>query len=251
MNIDQVRLSEFGDLYPACPKPESILELCPLFDSINPSNLEFLVLQSHLAYADRNEILWSERTPSRFFIIVGDGILKISHHGLNKQEITIDALGPGSFGGLHLSEADSCFVSSATSVSSFWYLKIPNDVWHKVAKLEPILNERLWNLVVKKMQSRLDLILGLLLGDEEQRIGLILLRLASQFPDKGPGRKATIPLTSLALAELSGTNIDITKSVIKSWRKEGLLHVGMRGIMVNMPDELSDEIHCRSAEMSL
>ncbi|MEI8280887.1 MAG: Crp/Fnr family transcriptional regulator [Armatimonadota bacterium] len=207
--------------------------------------------ESHLAYADRNEVLWTEGSPSRFFIVVGQGILKVTQLAINHQEVTIDALGPGSFGGLHLSVTGAHFTSTATSISNFWYLKIPDQVWHQVAEQEPCLNERLWNEVVNKMQHRIDLLSGLFLGGDHQRIGLIVLRIAEQFPERPSGKKATIPLSLQALAELSSTSLESTTSMVKSWQREGFVRIGAQGIRVLQPQELSIRIHQNSAAISL
>lgn len=247
MTHNLVTLSEFGEPFPKCPQPADVLSLCSLFENVSPASKDALVSESHLAYADRGEDLWTENAPSRFFVVVGNGIVRISHLTLNKLEVTIDVLGTGSFGGLHLSDPEARFTTTATTYSNLWYLKIPNHVWTQVSQGEPFLQDRLYREILTKMERRIDLLTGLLTGNEEERIGLVLSRLAAQFPDQRSGRKARIPLTLQGLSELTQTDPTTTKTILSRWN----VFSCPQFIRIDHPDELLDHFGQNSAVTSL
>lgn len=247
MTHNLVTLSEFGEPFPKCPQPAEVLARCSLFENVSQVSKDELVSESHLAYADRGESLWTENSPSRFFVVVGNGIVGISHLTFNKIEVTIDVLGPGSFGGLHLSDPDARFTTTATSYSNLWYLKIPNHVWTQVSQGESFLQERLYREILTKMRRRIDLLAGLLTGNQEQRIGMVLSTLSDQFPDQPSGRKARIPLTLQGLADLTKTDPATAKTILSRWN----VFSGPNYLRIDHPDDFLARVSQNSAATSL
>jgi CRP-like cAMP-binding protein len=231
--------SEIGELYLDKPTPEGVISSCRLLDGLSKSSKALLLAECHLAYAERGDQLWIAGEDSRFFVIIGKGILRLTRNSPQFREIAVEVLGPGCHAGILALCAETSYPLTATSVTPLWYLKVHSSVWNDVMKNEPGLP----NVMIKHSSERLiqslDFMANMISGEIEHRIAFCLLKVhlllnhtESQELDK------TIIINIQSLAELACTSVESTTRVTIAWQKKGWIKKVNRSIKVLRPDAL-------------
>jgi len=89
---------------------------------------------------------------------------------------------------------------------------------------------------ILELQSRQQ---ALVTGRVEQRIALILLKLAAQAGKKTPeGVLIDLALTRQDIAEMSGTTLFTVSRTLNEWERQGMLKIGRERVVIREPHGL-------------
>ena len=220
--------------YPIPTQPDAmgILAHSRLLGDVGPRDLKRLLQRSTLSYVDRGDVLWKEGSPSRFFVVVGEGLVRMTRRSPQMREVTVEILGPGDCAGILASLNHTGYLLSAIAITNTWYLKVPNDVL--VSNGDP--NARLKTRLVEELAPRLlhafDFAASMLSGSVEQRLALTLIRLCALAPPRMGESHPTLPITRQNLADIACTTVESTIRATAKWQKEGWIVSGHRSIKV-------------------
>lgn len=206
------------------PSVRAVLELSSVLNGVPEGSKEALAKVSHLAFAERGEVIWFHGSEVPFFGLVGVGFVKMVKSIASGQELTHEIMGPGQiFGMLGAIDGSGCPLS-ARAVSPCWYLKIPKRDFLPVYGEAPVLKDHVVRRLTLRLRQAHELLAQLSAGTVETRIAAILVMLANSYGrEDGNAILLEVPLTRQDIAEMAGTTVESTIRVMSRWQKQGLI----------------------------
>jgi len=195
-----------------------------------------LLSKCHLAFAERGDVLWSAGTPSRFFAIIAEGILRLSRKSIQGREVVVEVLGPGSCAGILATLSGADYPLTATAITDTWYLKAPRALWSELGDSYPEFRDRAIQDLGERLLKGFDFHAALLSGDVEQRLATAVLRVHELLPESG----ATLPITRQHLAEIACVTVESAIRVTSKWQERGWIASGYRNIKIKNLEALRD-----------
>lgn len=118
------------DTYPTFERPSniSVVDGCGLMADFAPLVRGTIASHAFMAYAERDETIWTEGSPSDFIAIVGSGSVRLTRRSSNENETAIATLGPGGCFGREAVCEGSVHQANAIAGEHTWYLKVPAEV---------------------------------------------------------------------------------------------------------------------------
>lgn len=220
-------------------KPSSagaVLRCSTLLNGLQEKDINFLAEHSHLAFAERGEVIWFHGQEHGFFGICGTGFIKMVKSNAAGQELIVELMGPGQmFGMLGTVEGTGCPLS-ARAVSDCWYLKVPKVEFMQVYRGASLLRDHVISRTTKRLKQAYDLMARMARGGIEERLAAVLFVLSESYgePDAG-GFHLNVPLTRQDMAELAGTTVESAIRVCSRWQKEGIIK--SEGRIISVLDE--------------
>lgn len=223
------------------PTIDSVVHSSTLLNSISDEERSQLAGASHLAFADRGEIIWFNGAETSFIGLVGSGFVKMVRSSPQGHDLTAEIMGPGQiFGLMGAIEGAGCPLS-ARAVTQTWYLKLPKAEMLRIYSGSPRLKERLLLRTTTRLRQAYEMMARMASGKVEQRLAAILLVLKEGYSEPvGQGFRLTVPLTRQDLAELAGTTVETTIRVLSRWQKEGILDSQDRTLTILNEASLAD-----------
>lgn len=222
------------------PSVLATLRSSTLLNSLSDAQVDLLAASSHMAYAERAEVIWLSGAEVGFAGLVGHGFVKMVRSMPTGQELTAELMGPGQiFGFLGMMQGGGCPLS-ARAVCNTWYLKMPKRELLSIYEENATLRDLLVRRTTSRLRLAYDMMARMAAGKVEQRLAAVILTLAEGYGDlQGEGFRLTVPLTRQDLAELAGTTVETTIRVLSRWQKEGVLETDGRFLVVPKTETLS------------
>lgn len=228
---------------PEKPSAISVLESCTLLNVLTYDELTALAAKSHLAYAERGEIIWLAGSSSHVFAIVGCGFVKMTRTTPQGSEVAIELLGPGQCLGLIVALEGREYPLGATAVTNTWYLKIPTPVFTEVYNSNLKLRDQLFRGLGPRLRKAHDMMARMSTGKIDQRLSAVLLILMDSYGEKcSAGVQIAVPLTRQDLSEMAGTTIETTIRIMSRWQKLGILATDHQMITIKNVPALSEAL---------
>lgn len=221
--------SEVGDVFLERPKPRDVLDRCNILQGLSPESKSELLAQCHLAYADRDETLWTGSAPARFFIVISGGLLCVKRRSPGGGSYVVNILGDGAWAGVLQSSGAALSPFTAVALSNLWYLKVPFNAWQAAKEQEPQVREVVISELSARLQSSLELVHYLGTGTTEQRLAMTVVKVAEAIQSTSK-TWVKLPLTATVLSDLIGTPLAAVLKVLHEWRSEGWFDIGVRSM---------------------
>ncbi len=217
----------------------SVLRSSTLLNGIGEDEFVRLGEVSHLAFAEKGEVIWFNGSDLSFFGLAATGFVKMVRSNPSGQEMTMEIMGPGQiFGMLGTIEGTGCPLS-ARAVSDGWYLKIPKKEFLACYRESSLLKDHVISRTTKRLKQTYDLMARMARGGIDERLAAVLFVLSESYGEPvGEGFALTIPLTRQDIAELAGTTVETVIRIFSRWQKEGIMKSEGRIISVVNEDAL-------------
>lgn len=230
-------------VYPEKPTVVSVLRGSTLLNTVTDDDLVALSRVSHLAFADRGEILWLHGNQVEFIGIAGVGFIKMVKPTPGGTELTHEIMGPGQvFGMLGMLDGTGCPLS-ARAVTPLWYLKVPKREFQPIYERTPALKDHVIRRTTLRLRHVHEMLARLSTGTVGSRIATILLTLAESYGlESKEGVTIRVPLTRQDIAEMAGTTVESTIRVMSKWQKAGLICTQSRLITILDSAQIEAEV---------
>lgn len=214
----------------------SVLKSSTLLNGVGEDDLVRLSEASHLAFAEKGEVIWFHGGDLPFFGLSATGFVKMVRSNPSGQEMTMEIMGPGQiFGMLGAVEGTGCPLS-ARAVSDCWYLKVPKKEFLAYYRESSLLKDHVISRTTKRLKQAYDLMARMARGGIDERLAAVLFVLSESYGEsEGEGFALTIPLTRQDIAELAGTTVETVIRTFSRWQKEGILK--SEGRIITVIDE--------------
>ena len=115
------------ETFPTFDRPSniSVVNGCQLLQSLSTKDRGTVAMHSFMAYAERDETIWTEGSPSEFIAIIGTGSVRLTRSSRTGQEYNIQMVEYGQAFGLEAVCGGSSHQSNAIAAEHTWYLKVP------------------------------------------------------------------------------------------------------------------------------
>lgn len=230
-------MAEFADK----PTVHAVLNSSTLLSTLGEEAMEELARVSHLAYAERGEIIWLHGSQVGFFGIVGTGFVKMVRSVASGTEVTIEIMGPGqAFGLLGSVEGTGCPLS-ARSVTNLWYLKVPKAKFLDAFGESSVTRDIVFRRTTSRLRQSYDVVARMSNARVETRIAAVLLHLAESYGEESEGGLCVgVPLTRQDIAEMVGTTVETAIRVMSRWQKEGRIETHAHVVTIKDLDSLME-----------
>ena len=237
-----MNLSELSS-YPERPSVLDVLRSSTLLNSLRAEEFDDLARTSHLAFAERGDIIWLRGSDTDFFGLVGTGFVKMVMSSATGQEMTAELMGPGQvFGLLGTVQGTGCPLS-ARAVTHLWYLKVPKREFIPIYQKADVLKDALMRRTTNRLQQAYVMMSRMSSGKVSERIAAVLFILAESYGKQVPaGLEVSVPLTRQDIADLAGTTVESTIRVMSKWQKQGIIATEHRIVTVTNEDALAQQM---------
>lgn len=241
MSVNDLLLYEIA-MRPHKPSKLDALESCALLRPLDPTSKKRLAEASFLAYAERGELIWTEGDKADFAGVVGVGFVKMTKESVSGQEVAVELLGPGEVFGLLAVLEGHVYPLSASAVSNTWYLKIPGNTLQSLFKRDDGLLDSLVRQLAPRLRQAHSMMTRFSSNRPEERLAAVLLILAESFgePHAG-GLRIRTALSGQDLAEMAGTGLDATLSILGNWQRKKLLQFSRHHVTIGNLEGLQAE----------
>lgn len=223
------------------PTVHTAIHSSTLLNCLTEEDLDGLIPQCYMAYAERGQTIWFNGSQHDFFGLVGSGFVKMVSRTNRGGEITAEIMGPGQvFGLLGAIDGGGCPLT-AKAVCDLWYCRIPRRDFIPQFTGRPILKDRLLKRTTHRLRQANDMIARMSSGTVEERLAKIMLYLIESYAEPcGEGLILTVPLTRQDLGEMAGTTVETTIRVLSRWQKQGILSGTRRQMVIHDEEALAE-----------
>lgn len=212
---------------------ETIIADSKMLRVLNPDDLDNLILQSRIAEAKCEEVIWREGIDVDFVGAVGLGFVKMAHPAIKGHAYILDIFGPGQVFGLTSVVTGIDCPKSAVALSNVTFVKIPKRLILQLYEASDQLKHQMVLNLTGRMRQGTELLDMLPNGHADQKIAAVLLVLAKNHAvDTSLGRKIEIPLTRRLIATMAGTTVESAIRVLSRWQKKKTVRTDSRHITI-------------------
>ncbi len=210
--------------YSLNPYPEIVHDLLvlPCLSGMKEGELTFMEHMARLKKITKNNILFGESEPVKFFFVVKRGLIKLHKTSEEGRELIVKVMGPGEYFCCAPLYAGGKYFVGAVALEDSLLITIPAEEFKKTLRNE--LTENGWKIIsglCSKIRYLSGLVEDLTFKDVEERIINTLLRLAEE---KAPGSKtASFQLTHQDIASMTGTVREVVSRTMSRLKKEGII----------------------------
>ncbi len=202
----------------------SILETVPIFSELQEDELEKIAAVMHKRTYPKNKIILMEEDEGDMLFIIDSGSVKITRISEDGREVILSMLGEGEFfGEMSIFDGE---VRSANVVtleqSEVFTLKRADFL--SILERYPKISVTLLQELALRLRKSDQLIESLSLGDAENRIGLMLLRIAEE---SGIYKQGDVVIDKLPfqqdIANMAGTSRETVSRTLKSLENQNMI----------------------------
>ena len=209
------------------------LRTFPCLSGLNDEDFAIIGKKAELKHIFKNDVLFLEEEPVKFFFILEEGAIKLSNVSKDGRELIIRIMKPQDyFCGAPLLTSGKSLVN-ATAIDDSTIITIPCDYFLKILfKGTNEINKKVITTLCSKIEYLSNIIKDITFKDVEHRIIISLLKLAEE---RAPmDSEATLKVTHQVLASMAGTVREVASRTLLRLRKEGVIsNTNPRSIRVN------------------
>ncbi|BCU82746.1 anaerobic regulatory protein [Polycladomyces abyssicola] len=216
-----------------------ILKYVPLFSELTDEDLEKIVRIAVLRHYRKNSTIFVEGQPFSTVYFIQSGIVKVTKVEKNGNEQVICLLRQGDMFPHVGFFGDSPYPGTAVTVTDCQLLAISMDDFDRLLDSNPLIAKSVMKMMDQRLlylQRRLQDVIS---GDVHQKVVVTLLRLAEEYgTQREDGVFVSIPLTHQDFANMLGMSRESVNRVLNQLKKDQLLDINRKGILIYDPDAL-------------
>jgi CRP/FNR family cyclic AMP-dependent transcriptional regulator len=225
---------------PATDIRRAALQAIPLFQILQPSELESVVAHAAVRRYARGEAILRKGDPGNAMIVILQGRVRISSMSEDGREIILGVLGPGEvLGEIALLDGQERS-ADASALQECVAVVVERSNFLRLLHGSPDLCLRLMNVLCARLR-RLNLAMeDIALLDLSSRLAKLLLRLARDCGVPGPaGRRIEVKLSQKDLSNLVGASREKVNRQLKVWEQEGIIATDQGYLIILRPERLA------------
>jgi len=211
-----------------------ILHNVPLLASISDADMIELARAGVDRSIEEGEFFFMQGDTADHVYILSDGLAKLCKITPDGQQANLRTIIPGQiFGAVGAVNQGATYPACAQALENCASLAIQAERFHQVIKKNPELSFALMRLMtgyIREMQERFT---DLATTKIEERLGKVLIRLASQTGVKAEdGLHLELGFTHQDLAEMVGTTQYTISRVLTAWERRGLIKIYRKRVII-------------------
>jgi CRP/FNR family transcriptional regulator len=216
-----------------------VLASLPIYEGLGAGDLEVLASITRLREYRRGEMIFSEGDPSDRFLVVLDGLVKITKVTPSGRDVILHVLGPGDpIGGVAVYD-EVPYPGSAVALDDVACAQILTSELFRLLERHPSLVRGLLKSLTKRLVQLTSRLTELSGGHVEERLARLLLKLArDRGSPEGDCILIPMPLSRQELADLTGTTIETCIRIMSRWAKSGIVETRSDGFLLQDLDAL-------------
>ena len=212
---------------------ETIIAGSEMLRVLRPQDLEDLTLQSRIAGAKREEVIWRYGADVDFVGVIGSGFVKMAHPAVKGHAYILDIFGPGQVFGLTSVVTGIGCLKSAVALTDVTFAKIPKRTIHRLYETCDQLKHQVVLRLSYRMRLGSELLDTLSNGHVNQKIAAVLLVLAKNYAvHDSIGLRIEIPLTRRLISTMAGTTVESAIRIIGQWQKKGIVRTDSKHVTI-------------------
>jgi CRP-like cAMP-binding protein len=222
------------------PAERQLIRQSSLFKDASPAGFEAVLEAGVVRSLERDTFFFMQGDPATHSYVLLNGRVKMLQYTPNGHQIILRMITPGqTFAGIALLRPEAGYPASAQCVEDSQAAAWSTQDLRRLAAAEPSISLNTMQLMhgyILELQSRQQALVG---GRVEQRVAIILLKLAAQCGKKdAAGMLIDLPLTRQDIAEMSGTTLFTVSRTLNEWERQGLLKIGRERVVICEPHSL-------------
>lgn len=223
------------------PTKKAILDSCHLLSSLTQDQRIELATVSHLASADRGELIWLAGATPDTIAVIGTGFVKMTKNSSQGTETTVELVGPGQCIGVLAAIEGRNMPLNAAAITPTWHLKVPTKALLDLYERVDALKDQIVKSIGPRLRKAHEMMSRLSSGSVEERLAAVLFILADSYGiGSGSHIKINVPLTRQDLSEMAGTTVESAIRVMSKWQKEGIVSTEHQMITICRQPELEE-----------
>ncbi len=216
-----------------CPRIMHDLLVLPCLSGLKEGELAFMEQMARLKRITKNNILFEETEPVKFFFVVKQGMVKLYKTSKEGRELIVKVMGPREYFCCAPLYTGSSYFVGAVALEDTLLITIPAEEFKKALKNEVTATG--WKIIsglCSKIRHLSSLVEDLTFKDVEERVINTLVRLADE---RAPGSKtASLQLTHQDIASMTGTVREVVSRTMSRLKKEGIIiDSSVKGFTIN------------------
>ncbi|MDN4593781.1 Crp/Fnr family transcriptional regulator [Polycladomyces subterraneus] len=216
-----------------------ILKRVPLFSGLTDDDLEKIARITVLRNYRKNSTIFVEGQQLRTVYFIQSGIVKVTKVEKNGNEQVICLLQKGDMFPHVGFFGDSPYPGTAVTVTDSQLLAVSTDDFDRLLDSNPLIAKSVMKMMDKRLlylQKRLQEVIS---GDVHRKVVVTLLRLVEEYGiRREDGVFVSIPLTHQDFANMLGMSRESVNRVLNQLKKDQLLDINRKGILIYDPDVL-------------
>jgi CRP/FNR family transcriptional regulator len=208
---------------------QRLVELYPLFDSLPPQLLDFVLHNGVVRSVEAGTVLFDERNPCAAFPMLLEGVIRVSKVAPSGRELQLYRVVPG----------ESCILSTSCMLGTAPYtargvaetevtvFALTAPVFNRLVSESEAFRAYVFGLFAERIVDLMQLVEAVAFQKLDQRLATLLL---------GKGR--TVHVTHQALADELGSVREIVSRLLKTFAEQGLVSLGREQIDIVDPSGL-------------
>lgn len=203
-----------------------------------------LAAGSHRAFA-KDEFVFRIGDPGIRVYFLESGRVKIYQPAESGREVILWYCLPGEIFGLaEVAGGGGERTVSAQACDASTVLAVPHDAFHRIVASRPGIGLLAIQVLSARLRGLSDVMVNLIVDDADTRIAKLILRLGMRYGRRdGRVTRLDIPLTHQEIADMVGTTRQTVTSTLSRLKRQGVLTIETRRILIESEELLSDLTH--------
>jgi len=216
------------------------LKLSPLFERASRASREAAVAASELEVAPGGTVVIRQGAPPDGLLVIGRGRARVERIAADGRVVPLGYRGAGELLGESSLGHAAAHAENGTAMEELEYARIPLAVVDSILAEDDGLGPAVLSLLIARQRETEDRIESLLFRNVEGRLAEFLIKAAERWGVPTPrGTLISAPITHLEIAQSIGSTRETVTLTLGSLRREGLLDVAGRRLIVRDREALA------------
>lgn len=215
-----------------------LLAKIPLFSRIDSKAMADLTNRLAERRLGRGSLLFQEGDAALSLFIVRSGLLKVVKHGSDDRDIALRVTLPGALLGEVAVFDGSPYPASAEALEDSVVFELSRPNLLIFLQRNPDAALAIMAVLSERLRDAYSVLSGMATNRIEQRVGMMLLKLADATPHSDPDEPLSIPLTRQDIAEMVGCSKESVSRTMGRMKRLGIVARSRGRIAIASPPKL-------------
>jgi len=218
------------------------IKVCAIFDGASRATKEAAANGADLEIVNGGATIAEQGTAALALLILGRGRARLERTMAGGRSIPLGYRGAGEILGESCLTRQATHAETATAMEETEIIRIPHTLVNDILHEDPGIAPAVFSLLLQRTRETEDRIESLLFRNVEGRVVEFLLKSADRWGVPNPkGTLISAPITHLEIAQAIGSTRETVTLTLGALRKEGLLDVSGRRLIVMSREALSQK----------